>query len=85
MTEPTLYPATVAMKVFIIDNENIKNNIIDIVKKSFPKLSDDDISFSHSSSRKYLSITFKIFVNTKEEIDAIYKIISQHSDVKMVL
>ncbi len=85
MTEPTLYPGTVAMKVFIIDNENIKNNIIDIVKKSFPSLSDDDISFSHSSKSKYLSITFKIFVNTKEEIDEIYKIISQHPDVKMVL
>jgi putative lipoic acid-binding regulatory protein len=85
MTEPKLYPATVAMKVFIHDDEAIKKDIIDIVKQSFPKVSDKDLSFSHSANQKYLSITFKIFVKNKQEMDTLYQKMTQHPDVKMVL
>ncbi len=80
-----LYPGTVAVKVFIHDDEKTKKEIIGIVKNAFPKLTDSEISTQHSANKNFLSITFKIYVEDKKDIDALYQVISQHPEVKMVL
>lgn len=85
MTEINLYPGTVAVKVFIRDDENIKDEITSIVKKAFPKFKDKDISTQLSANKNFLSITYKVHVKNKEEIDNLYQAITKHPEVKMVL
>ncbi|HBB53007.1 MAG TPA: hypothetical protein DCZ80_03805 [Legionellales bacterium] len=85
MTEINLYPGTVAVKVFIRDDENIKNEITAIVQKAFPKFKEQDISTQLSANKNFLSITYIIYVENKEEIDNLYQKIIQHPEVKMVL
>jgi uncharacterized protein len=80
-----LYPGTVAVKVFIHDDEKTKNEIIGIVKNIFPHLADTEISSQHSTKQKFQSIIFKIYVEDKKDIEALYQVISQHPEVKMVL
>jgi len=79
------FPTTVAMKVFINDNLQLIEDIIDIVKHHFPKILDNDVSFARSSEKKYVAITFKIFAFSKEEIDKLYQVITKTPGVKMVL
>ncbi len=85
MTEINLYPGNVAVKVFIRDDENIKNEITAIIKKAFPNFKEQDISTQLSANKNFLSITYKVYVENKEEIDNLYQQLTQHPEVKMVL
>lgn len=85
MNDIPLYPANIALKVFIDNEEPLKNEIIDIIKQAFPKVKKKDITSSESSNQKYLSLTFLIHVQQKEDIDKLYETLSHHPKVKMVL
>lgn len=85
MNDLPLYPAKVAVKVFIDHDPELKKEISDIVKKAFPKLKAKDISCTESANQKYLSMTFILDVKEKEDIDQLYQTLSHHPHVKMVL
>lgn len=85
MNEDSLYPAKIAVKVFIDHQPSLKDEISDIVKNAFPELSEKDISCTESTNQKYLSITYIIDVQEKEDIEKLYQTLSHHPNVKMVL
>ena len=85
MNTESLYPAKIAVKVFIEHEPKLKKEITDIVKKAFPDLKNKEITCTESANQKYLSMTFIIHVQKKEDIDGLYQTLSQHPQVKMVL
>lgn len=85
MNSESLYPAKIAVKVFLEHEPKIKKEISAIVKKAFPDLKNKDISCTESKNQKYLSMTFVLHVQKKEDIEQLYQTLSQHPHIKMVL
>jgi putative lipoic acid-binding regulatory protein len=82
--KPELFPGKIAIKVFFVNDEKVKESIISMVKKYFP-IEEHHVKHSHSTQKNYMGLTFDVYAETEEPVHQLYQELSQHPDIKLVL
>ena len=89
MTEPqeTLleFPCAFPLKVMGIADDALSPTVVDIVQKHAPEFDASSMEIRSSSGGKYTSLTCTITATSKPQLDALYRELSGHPMVKVVL
>ncbi len=70
---PLEFPCHFPIKVMGASTAEFKPCVIEIVKKHIPELVDEHINERPSSNNKYISLTLTVYVNSREQLDNIYR------------
>lgn len=87
MTDESLieFPCFFPVKIIGINSGMFLEEITVIVETHFPDPGHRDLRNTESKDGGYLSITAKVYVNSKNQLDDFYRAVSSHPDIKMVL
>ncbi len=91
MTEPqseqTLleFPCEFPIKIMGLTRDDFAQTILEIVHRHAPDFDGATMEMRSSSGAKYLSLTCTIAANSKAQLDDLYRELSQHEMVKIVL
>lgn len=85
--QPSLmqFPCDFSLKVIGISSANFLSDILDIVRKHFPDFDAATLIHRSSGQDKYTAITVTVHVLNQASLDALYREINQHPQIKMVL
>jgi len=81
LTFPTPFP----IKVMGRREEGFAQEILDIVLAHAPDFDPSTVEMRPSSAGKYLSVTVTIEARSREQLDALYRALTGHPKVMMVL
>jgi putative lipoic acid-binding regulatory protein len=86
-TEDTLieYPCDFPIKVFGEANPGFAQAITAVVQKHAPDFDSASIEMRSSNKAKYISLTCTIRATSREQLDNLYRDLTSHPMVKMVL
>jgi hypothetical protein len=79
------YPSDFPIKVFGEAKPNFAQAIAQVVLAHAPEFDSATIEMRSSSNAKYLSLTCTIRATSREQLDNLYRDLSSHPMVKMVL
>lgn len=79
------FPCHFPVKIIGKKTATFFSEITTIIKQHFPATTDDMVVARDSQQGNYLSITATVYVNDQDSLDALYREISSHPDIKMVL
>ena len=87
MSEASLidYPCDFPIKVMGRRSDDFAQIIVDIVLRHAPDFSAETVEMRASSAGGYLSLTCTIRAVSREQLDALYRALSGHPAVKIVL
>lgn len=87
MTQKTAltFPCDFPIKIFGHANTNFETNVVGIVRKHFPNVSEAAFKLNQSKEAKYLAITVTVHATSQTELDALYQELSTNDQVVMVL
>lgn len=87
MTDETLltFPCEFMLKAFGLDTPEFETAVLSIITKHVTNLREDSFKYRRSEDKKYLSITANLHITSKEQLDALYRELSSHPNVLMVL
>ena len=70
---PLEFPCHFPIKVMGATDSPFKETVINIVRSHIPALADEHINERPSSNNRYLSLTLTVHVETREQLDNIYR------------
>jgi uncharacterized protein len=79
------YPCDFPIKVFGESKPDFAQAIAIVVQVHAPDFDSSSIEMRNSSTAKYISLTCTIRVTSREQLDNLYRDLSSHPMVKMVL
>ncbi|OHC90691.1 MAG: hypothetical protein A3J87_01910 [Sideroxydans sp. RIFOXYB12_FULL_59_6] len=79
------FPCDFPIKVFGIAQQGFAQAMAEAVQVHAPDFDVANIEMRASSGAKYLSLTCTVRVTSREQLDDIYRALSSHPMVKMVL
>lgn len=79
------FPCDFLIKIIGNNHAAFELEIINIAKKHFPDTKDAAITTQLSQQGNYLSISITVFATDQDTLDALYRELTQHPDIKMVL
>ncbi len=79
------FPCEFVIKVFGLASDEFKNNILTLVRKHQPNLSEDAIQNRPSKDGKYVALSITVYVASQEQLDTIYRELSTNPHVLMAL
>lgn len=79
------FPCSFPLKVIGKDEQDFTSLVVAIVRKHVPQLRDDSVQRTLSGGGKYVSLTMIFTAESKEQIDALYRELSEHESVLVVL
>jgi hypothetical protein len=79
------YPCEFPIKVMGTSQAGFAQTIVDIVQRHAPDFDPATLEMRVSRARKYLSVTATIRATSREQLDALYRELSDHPMVVMVL
>ena len=85
MNKPKLFPGKVAVKVFYLEDPDFYNELVNMVKEKFTMLSDNQITKKFSAQNKYTVVTFELDVEEEKNLQDLYKALTSHPNITMVL
>lgn len=87
MTEDSLldFPCDIPIKVFGINGAALRDAAYSIVRDHYGELDDERFQERESRDGNYVSLTITVHAESREQIDAVYRDLSAHSDILMVL
>jgi putative lipoic acid-binding regulatory protein len=89
MTEPKEslieYPSEFPLKIFGLAQPGLTQAIAKVVLAHAPDFDSKSIEMRSSSNAKYLSLTCTIRATSREQLDNLYRDLTSHPMVKMVL
>ncbi len=85
MNKPNLFPGKAAVKVFYIEQAELYSELVDIVRQKFPMIQDEQISKKFSAQNKYTVLTFELYVEEQQSLEALYEVLTRHPNITMVL
>ncbi len=87
MSEESLleFPCDIPIKVLGRNVDGFRATVVDIVSSHFEEPADDDIRERLSRDNGYTSLTITIRAQTCEQVDALYRELSDSDDIMMVL
>ena len=79
------FPCAFPLKVMGLAGEELAQAVLDVVLRHAPDFDGATMEMRASSSGKYLSLTCTIQATSKAQLDALYRELSSHPLVKIVL
>lgn len=79
------FPCHFPIKIIGSKTASFAIEITEITRKHFPDTGDEAIVFQESQKGNYLSITVTVYVHDKQSLDNLYRELTSHPDIKMVL
>lgn len=79
------FPCEFPIKVMGKDNEAFRNAAAAIIEKHAGELADGAMRSSRSRTAKFISLTVTIRAESQNQLDDIYRELSAHDDVLVVL
>ncbi len=79
------YPCDFPVKVMGTSQMGFAQTIVDIVRRHAPDFDPASVEMRVSRAKKYLSVTATIRATSREQLDALYRELSDHPMVVMVL
>lgn len=80
-----LFPCSFPIKIFGMADEKFEIEAISIIRKHIPDLKENAIEHRPSRGGKYLAITITVWINNREQLDAIYQDLTKSPHVLMAL
>jgi putative lipoic acid-binding regulatory protein len=84
-TSPIEYPGDFPIKVMGHTQEGFAQVVLDIVRRHAPDFDGATMEMRSSRQGKYLSLTCTVRATSREQLDALYRELSSHPMVKIVL
>ena len=84
-TELLHFPCEFVIKVFGMSSDEFEVNVLGIIRNHVKELSENSIKNRTSKDGKYLALTITMPVDSREQLDAIYRELSSNPHVLMVL
>lgn len=87
MTDKSLieYPSDFPIKIMGPVHESFVQTMVEVVLQHDPDFSEDRLATRPSSSGNYLSVTVTVRATSREQLDNLYRALSGHPMVKVVL
>jgi putative lipoic acid-binding regulatory protein len=79
------FPCELAIKIFGRNVAEFREAALAVVRMHYPELSEQAIIERVSRERAYLSLTITVRMQTRAQADALYRDLSRHEQVLMVL
>ena len=79
------FPCHFPIKVMGEVHDEFTSTVIDIIKQKNGKFDPSTIEMKGSSEGRYISLTCFVYVTSKPELDDIYRSLSSHPMIKVVL
>jgi putative lipoic acid-binding regulatory protein len=79
------FPCSFPVKAIGLHTEDFEANVVTIIRRHAPDLSDDAITSRNSGGGRYLAVTATIIATSREQLDAIYLELNSHQQVVWVL
>ena len=79
------FPCAFPLKVMGLAGEELAQAVLEVVLRHAPDYDGSTMEMRASSSGKYLSLTCTIQATSKPQLDALYRELSSHPLVKIVL
>ncbi|MDA0941513.1 MAG: DUF493 domain-containing protein [Proteobacteria bacterium] len=79
------FPCDFFIKVIGVMNENFTQSIITEIYNIDQSFDATKVDIQSSQHGKYISLTCKVFVTSKSQLDLIYSKLSSHPDTKFVI
>lgn len=86
-TAPPLieFPCVFPIKVMGETHEDFSLTIIEAIQTLLPGFNAAHVEMRASSGGKYISLTCSVHVNSQDELDAVYRLLTAHPMVKFAL
>lgn len=79
------FPCDFDIKAMGPSSDDFDAIVVDIVRRHVDDIKEGAVSSKQSSGGKFTSVTVTIYATSKPQIDAIYRDLSAHEQVKYVL
>ncbi len=79
------FPCAFPLKVMGLSSDYFESDIVVIVRKHVPDLGEAAVSVKPSKNGKYTSLTVTFTAQSREQLDNLYREVTAHPDVRMVL
>jgi putative lipoic acid-binding regulatory protein len=80
-----VFPTEFTIKVFGKADGQFEENVSNIIRRHAKELSESAIKARVSQENKYMALSITIYVESREELDAIYQDLTKCTDVLMAL
>jgi putative lipoic acid-binding regulatory protein len=79
------YPSDFPIKIMGLMHDDFSNTIVELVTSHDPEFHAGKLEMRPSSAGKYLAITVTVRATSREQLDNLYRALSGHPMVKVVL
>lgn len=79
------FPCDFVIKVFGLASDEFEVAVITIIRNHIKELREDALQFRPSKDGKYLALTVNVHVESKEQLDNIYRDLTASTHVLMAL
>lgn len=79
------FPCDFQIKIIGNNSKSFVSDILTITRKHFPDTADESIQKQSSKHSNYLAISIMLHVKDQATLDALYREVTKHPDIKMVL
>ncbi len=79
------FPCRFPIKIVGHASPDFETEILALIRRHAPELSDEAVSRRPSQGGKYLALTVTIEASSRQQLDAIYRALSAHEQVVMSL
>lgn len=82
---PLTFPCAFPLKIMGRNTDGFADAIVEVVRRHAPDFDPAAVELRPSSGRNYLSCTCTIHATSREQLDALYRELTAHPLVKIVL
>ena len=79
------FPCAFPLKIMGLASDALAQTVLEIVRRHAPDFDGATMEMRASSGGKYVSLTCTILATSKPQLDALYRELSGHPQVKVVL
>jgi putative lipoic acid-binding regulatory protein len=79
------FPCDFLIKVMGETSDTFVATMLEVIREHYPKFDASKIEMRGSSSGKFISLSCSVYVESKPQLDAIYRALTSHPLVKFVL
>ena len=84
-SSPLVFPTDFPIKIMGLNELSFEPMMVALVRKHAPDLDDTIVEVRQSRGGKYLSLTITVRAQSRAQLDAIYRELTSHPQVKVVL
>ena len=79
------FPCDFAIKVMGPSSDDFDSVVVGIIRQYIDDIKEGAVTTKQSSGGKFTSVTVDFYVESRQQLDAIYQALSEHEQVKYIL